>query len=189
MSLRVTLIVILAVVALGSSWLMKRVSDTEVVFTPGQGYEPDYYMEDFTTITIGETGLPLNSLYAIYMEHNPLDDSLQLDQPRLEVFRENNEPFFITADKGRASNNNEIIDLQGRVRMWEEDSDGGIRLNVITSDVRILVLEEYAETDQNATISGKRTTITGRGVRADFKENRLEILEHEKTIITQPDTI
>jgi lipopolysaccharide export system protein LptC len=168
---------------------MKRVSDTELIFSPEQGYEPDYYMEDFTTITIGDTGLPLNSLYAIYMEHNPLDDSLQLDQPRLEVFREDNDPLYITADKGRATNNNEIIDLQGRVRMWELDSDGNVRINVITSDVRVLVLEEYAETDQNATITGKRTTITGRGVRADFKDNKLEILDHEKTVITQADSI
>ncbi len=168
---------------------MKRVTDSELVFSAGQGYEPDYYMEDFTTITIGDTGLPLNSLYAIYMEHNPLDDSLQLDQPRLEVYRENNEPLYITADRGRATNNNEIIDLQGQVRMWEENSDGVIRIDVITSDVRVLVLEEYAETDQNATITGKRTTITGRGIRANFKDNRLEILDHEKTVITQPDNI
>ena len=146
-------------------------------------------MEDFTTITIGDNGLPLNSLYAIYMEHNPVDDSLQLRQPKLEVFRTGSDPLYITAESGRVTDNNEIIMLQGNVRMWEVNVAGETTLNVETSEVRVLVLEEYAETDQNATITGKRTVIKGRGVKADFKRSQLEILNHEQTIITQADKI
>jgi lipopolysaccharide export system protein LptC len=151
--------------------------------------EPDYYMEDFTTITIGEDGLALNTLYAIYMEHNPLDDSLQLKQPKMEIYRNDNVPLYITAEQGRATENNEVILLQGKVRMWEENDTGETTLNLETSEVTINVLDEIAETDQYAIITGKHTIIKGHGIRANFKDSRLDIFNHEQTIITQPDKI
>jgi lipopolysaccharide export system protein LptC len=189
MSGRLILIIILSIAALSSGWLMDRLTGTSPTSLSGRSQEPDYYMEDFTTITIGEDGLPLNKLYATYMEHNPGDDSLFLVNPKVEIFRNNNVPFFIAAEEGRATDDNEEIYLQGKVRMWEENEAGAATLSVDTEDVKILVLEEYAETDQNATITGKHMTITGQGVRANFKDSRLEILKHDKTIITDPDTI
>jgi len=187
MSGRIVLISILAVAALGSGWLLDRLLITEPAVVLNPNTEPDYYMEDFSTITIGDNGLPLNTLYAVYMEHNPVDDTLELFEPKLEIFRTNNEPLYITAEKGWATDNNEVILLQGKVRMWVKNKEGETTLDVETSEVRILVLEEYAETDQNVIIIGKRTIIKGRGVRAYFDENKLEILNHEQTIITQPD--
>ncbi len=189
MSGRSIIIITLATIALSSGWLMDRLAGTPSAYLTGPSREPDYYMEDFSTITIGEDGLPLNTLYATYMEHIPADDSVFLVKPRLEIFRNNNEPFYITADEGLATNDNDEILLQGNVRMWEENKDGDATLSVDTSDVKIFVLEEYAETDQNATITGKHMTITGQGVRANFKDSRLEIISHDKTLINDPDTI
>ena len=151
--------------------------------------DPDYYMEDFTTITMDEAGKPASKLYAVYMEHNPVDDTLELYEPEIEVYRADTDPVRITADKGWVTNNNEIILLRGKVRMWIENEAGEVRLNVDTSEVRVLLLEEYAETDQNATIVAKRATVKGRGVRAHFDDNRLEILNHEQTTIAPPDQI
>jgi len=187
MSGRIVLISILAVAALSSGWLLDRLLITEPAVVSNLYTEPDYYMEDFSTITIGNDGLPLNTLYAVYMEHNPVDDTLELFEPKLEIFRNNNEPLYISAEKGWATDDNEVILLQGKVRMWVINKEGVTTLNVETSEVKILVLEEYAETDQNAIIVGKRTTIKGQGVRAYFNESKLDILNHEQTIITQPD--
>jgi len=189
MSGRLILFLLLALAAIGSGWLMNRAVQTDVALDAGVRLDPDYYMEDFTTITMGEDGVPLNKLYAVYMEHNPVDDTLELYEPKLEIFRDSNDPLFITAEKGWVTNNNEIILLRGVVRLWEAGPNGDVALNVETSEVRVLLLEEYAETDQNATIVTKRTTVTGRGVRAHFDEGRLEILFHEQTVITQPDNI
>ena len=189
MSSRIVLILILALVALFSGWLLNQLIITDPIRVSSLDTEPDYYMEDFTTITIGDNGLPLNTLSAIYMEHIPADDSLKMQKPKLEIFRTDNDPLYITAENGLATDNYEVILLQGKVRMWEENDAGETILNIETSDVRVLVFEEYAETDQNATIVGKRTTITGKGVRANFKESRLEILDHEQTIISKSDDI
>lgn len=171
---------------MGSHWLMKRISGTEPGPETGERLDPDYYMEDFTTISMDEDGRPASKLYAVYMEHNPVDDTLELYEPALEIYRTDRDPLKITADKGWVTNNNEIILLRGQVRMWIENAAGEVSLDVRTTEVRVLLLEEYAETDQNATITAKRATVTGRGIRAHFDENRLEILNHEQTTITPP---
>lgn len=186
---RIILFIVLAAAAVGSGWLMNRTASTVPGPVTADHLDPDYYMEDFTTITMDEAGRPASKLYAVYMEHNPVDDTLELYEPELEIFRADTDPVRITADKGWVTNNNEVILLRGKVRMWIENEAGQVRLNVDTTEVRVLLLEEYAETDQNATIVAKRTTVKGRGIRAHFAENRLEILNHEQTTIAPPDKI
>ena len=189
MSRRIILFIVLAASAIGSGWLMHRISGTEPGLLVSEQLDPDYYMVDFTTISMDENGQPASKLYAVYMEHNPVDDTLELYEPDLQIYRQNADPLLITADKGWVTNNNEVILLQGKVRMWIENASGQVTLDVDTTEVRVLLLEEYAETDQNATIVARRTTVKGRGIRAHFDENRLEILNHEKTTITPPDQI
>ena len=187
MSKRIILFSILAAAAIGSGWLMNRIVGTGTATAPSENLDPDYYMDDFTTITMDEKGLPASKLYAVYMEHNPVDDTLELYEPVLELYRPDSDPLHITADKGWVTNNNEVILLRGKVRMWIENGAGKVRLNVDTTEVKVLLLEEYAETDQNATIVANRATVKGKGIRAHFDENRLEILNHERTTIKPAD--
>ena len=101
----------------------------------------------------------------------------------MEIFRTDNVPLYIKAEKGWVTSDNEIILLQGKVRMWEVNNNGVTDMQVETSEVKVLLEEEYAETDQFATIISKGSTITGTGMRANFKDSRLEVLNHERTII------
>jgi len=183
------LLIILLVAAAAGGWLMNYLVQTESTSFDRTQLDPDYYMEDFTAITMGESGDPLNRLYAVYMEHNPIDNTFELIEPALKIYRDNKNPLNITAEKGWVTNNNEIVLLRGNVRMWEENPSGEVILNVETTEVRVLLVDEYAETDQYVTIVAKNATITGRGVRAHFDESRLEILSHEQTIISKTDDL
>ena len=59
--------------------------------------------------------------------------------------------------------------------------------SIITSEVKILTDEEYAETEKPATISGKDTTVNATGVRAWLREGRLQLLSNvHTTISSQP---
>ncbi len=70
--------------------------------------------------------------------------------------------------------------------MWENDEYGVRILQVDTDEVKVLINDDYAETDQYATIVSKRSTITGTGMRAYLDESRLVVIDHEKTRIDQP---
>jgi len=181
------LLIILLITAATGGWLMNYLVRTDSTISETFQLDPDYYMEDFTAITMGENGNPVNKLYAVYMEHNPVDDTFELDMPVLEIYREYDNPLNISAEKGWVTNNNEVILLRGNVRMLEVNSANEIVLNVETTEARVLLVDEYAESDQYVTITAKNATITGRGVRAHFNTSRLEILFHEQTIISKSD--
>lgn len=180
---RILILTLLAAAAVGSAWMMNRMgAQVSEGKAPGSS-EPDYYMEDFTSLSMRDDGTPKDKLQAQYMAHYPDKDTTELLQPKLEVFRQNDTPVFVTADKGWVTSNNNVILLKGKVRLWQNDASGEQSLEVKTSQARVLMKEEYAETDKYATIITKRATITGTGMKAYLKDSRLEVIKHEKTII------
>lgn len=183
MTQRIIILTLLAVAALGSTWLMNRMGQQAAVTEKGKSRVPDYYMEDFSTLSMREDGTPKDKLTALYMAHYPDDDTTELLQPEMEVYRRDDTPLFIRADKGWVTSGNEVILLKGKVKMWENDASGKRTLEVNTSNVRVLMKEEYAETDDYTTITATRATITGTGMRAYFKNSRLKVIKHERTTI------
>ena len=119
MSQRLIIVVLLIVTALGSTWLLNIVSRQKADSTTSELHEPDYYMEDFTTLTMREDGTPKSSLYAVHMAHFPDDDTSELLQPEMEMYRTSRLPLFVRADKGWVTSNNEVILLKGNYLMYE----------------------------------------------------------------------
>lgn len=187
MPTRLIIIVSLLIATLGSYWMLHQMLDKPPPGKKAEFHDPDYYLEDFITVSMDADGRPKNRLYAVYMAHYPHNDTAELLKPKMEIFRDDKLPLFVRAEKGWVTNNNEVILLHGKVRMWEDDEFGVRTLQVDTSEAKVWIEEDYAETDQYATIRSRRTTISGTGMRAYFNDNRLEVTDHEKTIITQPE--
>ena len=185
MSQRLIIVAFLVITALGSAWLLNVVSQQRLSSDKEGYHEPDYYMEDFTTLTMNQDGTPKSSLYAVHMAHYPDNDTSELLQPEMELYRTTRLPLYVSADKGWVTADNEVILLKGNVQLWEDDADGKRILQVNTSEAKVLVDLDYAETDKAATIKTKRTTINGIGLRAYFDDSRLEILKDVHTYIEQ----
>lgn len=185
MSQRIVIVIFLAVTALGSAWLLNIVSEKRPGAKDTLVHEPDYYMEDFTTLTMKQDGTPKSSLYAVHMAHFPDNDTSELLKPLMELYRTTRLPLFVRADKGWVTADNEVIILKGNVQLWEDDENGERILQVNTSRAQVLIDQDYAETDQPATIKTRRTTIKGIGLRAYFDDSRLEILKDVHTHIEQ----
>lgn len=186
MSQRTALLTVLFAVAVASVWLLRHLSEEQAGAGEPLFHDPDYYMEDFSTLSMNQDGTPKNRLYAVYMAHYPDDDTTELLKPKMEIYRLERPPLYIAADRGWVTQNNDVILLRGGVRLWEDDELGTRTLQVDTTEVRVLLDDEYAETDQPATIISKRSTIRGSGMRAWLDESRLEVLKHERTTIEQP---
>ncbi len=189
MSQRMIIVVFLVLTALGSTWLLNIISQQRPRSDSGSYHEPDYYMEDFTTLTMDQEGIPKSSLYAVYLEHFPDNDTSELLQPKMELYRKTRLPLYISADKGWVTSNNEVVLLKGNVQLWEDDETGQRILQVNTSKANVLLEQDYAETDQPATIKTKRTTINGIGLRVYFDDSRLEVLKDVHTYIEQKQTL
>ena len=177
-------VIVMLLLAAGSAWLLNKISSGKARVTKEPLHQPDYYMENFRTFTMEQDGTLKNRLQAEYMAHYPDDDTTELVRPALEIPRADNQSINIIADKGWVTADNEVILLTGNVNLWQSDAAGNKRLEIFTSDVRILVNQEYAETDKPSTFIGKDTTIKATGVKAYLKEGRLILLNNVHATIS-----
>lgn len=182
-ALRWKIVIVLSLLAVGSTLLLNHLSEDTSTETVALRHDPDNYMHDLVTLTMNHDGSPKNKLYADYMAHYPDDNTTELINPKLEIFRLDKPPTVITAEKGWVTEDNEVILLSGNARLVQLDAAGNRELEIISSDVRVLMDQEYAETDRPATIFGKKTTIQATGMNAYLGENRLELLNNVYTKI------
>ena len=183
MSRRYVLLLVLIVVAALSAWLLNRLTESESKQGISAVEQPDYYLENFKTTAMREDGTPRNTLHAIYMAHYPDNDTSELLKPEMQLYRHENRPYFVSAEKGWLTSDNEVILLRGAVKMVEYDESGNPTLQVDTDNARVLPNENYAETDDFAKIVSHRVTITGKGMRAYFNDGRLKVLSNVHTTI------
>ena len=179
---------LLLVIAALSYWALQQLIEEEVVNLNKLAHYPDFTMENFTTLTMNQQGLPKNRLVADFMAHYPDDDATELNNPELEIYRETDPATVVRSDKGWITANNEVILLYGNVYLHQNDIDGIKQLEILADDAKVLVDKEYAETDKAVTVIRKRTVTNSVGMRAYMKEQRLEFLYNVRTTIEPKQT-
>ncbi len=177
------LTIILAIIAGFSYWTLDKLTDDDVTKLSKLAHYPDYYMENFTTLTMNQDGTPKNRLNAEYMAHYPDDNTSELHEPELEIYRQDKQPIYVESDMGWVTSNNDVILLSGNVYLHQNDNNGELKLELITEDARVLVDQKYAETDKAATLISKKSTTTSIGMRAYLQEQRMEFLNNVHTTI------
>lgn len=177
------LIIILVVVAGFSYWALEKLTEDDATKLNKLAHYPDYYMENFTTLTMNQDGTPKNRLNAVYMAHYPDDNTSELHKPELEIFRVDRPPIMVTADNGWVTSDNDVILLSGNVYLHQNDEFGNLKVELIAEDARVLVDQKYAETDKAATLITKRSVTNSIGMRAYLQEQRMEFLSNVQTTI------
>lgn len=177
------LALILVIIAVITYWALDKLTEDNLTKLSKLAHYPDYYMENFTTLTMNQNGKPKNRLYADYMAHYPDDNTSELHQPKLEIFREDKQPINIRSDRGWVTSNNDVILLKGNVYLHQNDNDGRLKMELLAEDAKVLVDEKYAETDKPTTLISRKSTTTSVGMRAYLQEQRLEFLSNVRTTI------
>ncbi len=177
------LALILIVVAGFSYWALEKLTEDSATKLSKLAHYPDYYMENFTTLTMNQDGTPKNRLNASYMAHYPDDNTSELHHPELEIFRLDKPPIMVNADRGWVTSNNDVILLSGNVYLHQYDELGELKVELIAEDARVLVDQKYAETDKPATLITKRSVTNSIGMRAYLQEQRMEFLNNVQTTI------
>ena len=177
------LITMLVVVAFGvfSFWLLQDLEKDEVQTRTTLVHEPDYFLENVVRTTTGENGELRNILRATLVEHFPDDDSTELASPHLEIYNGAAEPWHVVAERGWISSGNDVVLLKGDVEIWRLGDGGRRAYEVITSELRVLPREQYAETDNPTIIVGAESVTHSIGMRANFAHSRLELVQRVRS--------
>jgi len=161
---------------IGSFWLLHELELEERRAAQQRLHEPDYYIDQMVRRTLGAEGELANVLRAKRLEHFPDDDSTELASPHLEIYNGDVEPWHVIAERGWVSSGNEVVLLHGEVEIWRQNAAGQRVYQVLTSELRVLPKEQYAESDTPTTILGPSTVSHAVGMRANFAHDRLELL-------------
>lgn len=149
-----------------------------VVLPPGlepaqQPHILDFYLKDFTLVSMDKQGSPQHRLRADYMQHYVDDETSQLTVPKLVVSGAS-EPWHLHAENGWSSAQGDEVWLGGEVVIVRVGADRG--LSVATRDMRVLPNEQYAETSAPVIIQNHVSLVRGVGMRANLKDDRFELL-------------
>ena len=177
------LILILLAVTVISTWVLYRINLESVLSGVNTANTPDYFMEDFTTLAMNEAGNPDYKLYGIYMAHYPDSDTTEILKPSIDFLSTGKPTMHVIADKGWLTANNEVVLLNGNVEFTQKDEAGEPLMQITTDKARVLIDQNYVETDQYTKIVTRRTSITGTGMLADLKTGKLSVLNDVHTII------
>lgn len=164
-----------------SFWLLQNLEKDEFSRRGPAPHEPDYFIEGMVRRTTSEDGRLHNILRAELVEHYPDDDSTELASPHLEIYNGEIEPWHVVAERGWVSSGNDVVLLHGEVEIWRLGDTGQRIYEVLTSELRVLPKEQYAETDNPTIIIGPATVTHAIGMRANFAHSRLELVKRVRS--------
>jgi len=172
-------LVVLVVAALVSlSWWMpvEQGPVSKLVTGIKKRHIPDYYLGDFDLTTMNAAGRPRYYLQAKAMSHFADDDTSEVAQPQLTVYRRASVPWTIRSRQARVAAGGESVLLQDDVKVERPTQDRRGGLEIDTSVLRVVPAKEYAETDQPVVIVTDFGVTRATGMQADLKQQQLRLL-------------
>lgn len=100
-------------------------------------------------------------------------DRADLTEPRMLFYQDKNLKWRTESRKGVAFDNGQKVVLEGDVKVAELPQPG---ITLRTAKIVLKPREEFAETDKVVTITDGANLTTGKGMRANLKQDKVEIL-------------
>ncbi len=168
-----------------SGWGLRELGIDLFESRPASRHIPDFFIEDFTSTSMDETGQPKRRLSAQYMAHFPDSDSNEFQRPYVVIYRTGGEPWHVTSERGWTSGAGDVMLLLGQVNIWRNGRSGEREVQIETRDLRVLPESDYGETEEAVTIRTPTSVTRGTGMRAWLEQSRLELLADVRTTVTR----
>lgn len=166
---------LLLIAAVASAVLLLRNTDEADDGPPTARLGIGYYMTDAQLIVTGEDGQTLYRVRSNNVVQNTEDDTIDLDKIYVEYDPLSSIPWDLSANTGHIPPDRNIIELRGDVIAETHDDDK--TPIVIRTDFLELNTDTYvAETEREVTIDYATNRVSATGMRAYFKEDRLQLL-------------
>jgi lipopolysaccharide export system protein LptC len=155
----------------GLSWWLIRLSEPELpVHAVVSAHSADYFSTGYTKIEMNSSGLPKNKVIADKVVHFSDDDTTELQNPLMTIFKQDGPNWVIRSETGIIPAGGRDMFLNGKVFIHRETAPGIKPMKINTSNLRIKPKQDYAETDEWAELIMPPNRTTGIGMQANFGE-------------------
>lgn len=142
-----------------------------------------WYVRGATIIGSGESGEPLYRLTARLIEQNPADDSASLTEVRVRYDAGGDPPWQLTARGGWIAADGRTIRLNGNVVLTDQPADGAVPTVLRTESLEMQIDGDIARTDDEVRIERGRNSLTGRGMTAFLRDDRVQLQSDVRGLI------
>ena len=170
-------VVVMALIALGSWWLMRNAPSHEAAPTSlATRHEPDYYMHGFTVQTYNATGALQNELRGTEMLHLPDVDSFKIQSPQFISFDEQGRRMDATAKRATANADASQVELFEQAQVKRADPKGAEPpLSFSGEHLRVLSDAKRVESDQSVVLHRGPDVFKGGSLRYDHSSGQAQL--------------
>lgn len=134
---------------------------------------PDYVLEDFELIVLGNDGKESFTMRAPRLARHPGDKQMDLATPAFSIPDTAGQYWQVTAKAGTVSANHEVLTLEGDVRVLGPEQDPR-RIRMETTQLTVYPQRQRAETRAVVTVQQPGSILQGRGFAVSLANKRYE---------------
>lgn len=179
-------IILVLVAALGSFYLLELMNRAdEDMQADLKANEPDYIIEKFSFVRMSKEGKPSYIIAGDKLTHRPIDDSSEIDKPRVRSLSGETPPMDILAHTARVDEANSRVTLNGQVTIDRAAAPNAQALHLATEKLVIFPDEDRMETDQQVKMKLGESIATANSMRANNATRQIH-LEGNGTLLLPP---
>ncbi|MEO5561052.1 MAG: LPS export ABC transporter periplasmic protein LptC [Dokdonella sp.] len=171
------LVVVLALVALGSElvfWITRERPDEQTFAGPPRS---DYTLTDFTMSALDSAGKRTFQVSGPTLARRGEDGSIFVTTPDYIIVDGSGHPWTGKSDAAWVNKDGTVMKLQGQVEMHRQaGGEGDKPIDVVTRDLMTWPKDKKMETAAPATITQPGSILSGIGMRGDLNSKVLELL-------------
>lgn len=137
---------------------------------------PDFFMNNVSYIKFDQKGNIINQFSTSKITHFATNNSYFFDNPRIKMYSANEQPWDITANKGKSEYGKSRIDLWDNVQVMQAASANNQDFNITTTALTFYPDTRCAETKEPITVIQNGSIAKAIGAQADFKVDTVKLL-------------
>ncbi len=161
--------------ALFSSWLLRSIEQKDDIVSEDTLLNRDYYLDEFSTIIMDETGSPYYKLSSPHLDHYPVNQITKITKPELLIFNSKDYPWKLKANMARISNKGNLIYFSGGVKLDKSSANLDENIVIIADELSVFIKEQFAESKTNVTVIQGSNRIQATGMELNLKNRTLKL--------------
>ncbi len=141
---------------------------------------PDSYMEQVNAVIIDKEGNPSIKIETPRMLHFTKNDTSELIEPQLTIYRQSPEPWLVGAKYARALNGIEHVIFWENVIMQHAADNKNPQTMIKTPKLVLYPLDQKATTDEFITLMQPNIVIKATGMTADLNAGSVKLLKEAR---------
>lgn len=172
----VSLTAVCAGLAASYGLLMKNDGDNGAPAPAPQ--QQGYYAKDATIVQTNEAGVAQLKLTAGAIEQNPKDDSIRLQEVKVDYLSAPDKPWLLTAASAYVPPDSQVIDFMGDVVIQPrgEQAQAATKAPILrTESLRVDTQKNIASTSADVKVEIDQLHLLTHGLRADLKQEHYRL--------------